>query len=188
VEAALKKILKDFGPLVLIVAVIVVLDQWTKSLVLANIPLNTIWRAGEWPISWFRFVYVQNTGVAFGMFQGSETMSTIFTILPFFVSAIIIYYYTQVPNPDWMLRLALSMQLGGAIGNLIDRLTHGFVVDFVSVGSFPVFNVADSCITIGVGILLLDMYLEERREAAQLAADDAVETPESGVIDEAISS
>ena len=190
-EAGLKKILKNYGSLVLIVAVILVLDQWTKSLVLKNIPLNQMWRPEDWPISWFRFVCVQNTGVAFGMFKDQ---STLFTILPFFVSALIIYYYVQIPNPDWALRLALSMQLGGAIGNLIDRLTLGFVVDFVSVGTFPVFNVADACITVGVGILLLDMIIEERREKAQAAleaadedkrADDAVENPS---IDEAVSS
>ena len=190
-EAVLKKLLKNFGPLVLIVAVIIVLDQWTKSLVLENIPLNQMWRPGDWPISWFRFVFVQNTGVAFGMFKDQ---STLFTILPFFVSALIIYYYTQVPNPDWALRLALSMQLGGAIGNLIDRLTLGYVVDFVSVGKFPVFNVADSCITVGVGVLLLDMLIEERREKAKSALEAADEdgqtdaAPEKPAMDEAVSS
>ena len=190
-EAGLKKIVKNYGSLVLIVAVIIVLDQWTKSLVLKNIPVNQMWRPGEWPISWFRFVYVQNTGVAFGMFKDQ---STLFTILPFIVSALIIYYYVQIPNPDWALRLALSMQLGGAIGNLIDRLTLGFVVDFVSVGKFPVFNVADSCITVGVGILLLDMFIEERREKAKAALDDTDEdgqgdaAPENTSIDEAVSS
>ena len=190
-EAGLKKIAKNYGSLVLIVAVIIVLDQWTKSLVLKNIPVNQMWRPGEWPISWFRFVFVQNTGVAFGMFKDQ---STLFTILPFIVSALIIYYYVQIPNPDWALRLALSMQLGGAIGNLIDRLTLGFVVDFVSVGKFPVFNVADSCITVGVGILLLDMFIEERREKAKAALDAVDENgqgdaaPENTSIDEAVSS
>ena len=192
-EAGLKKILKNYGLLVLIVAVIIVLDQWTKSLVLKNIPLNQMWRPGEWPISWFRFVFVQNTGVAFGMFKDQ---STLFTILPFIVSALIIYYYVQIPNPDWALRLALSMQLGGAIGNLIDRLTLGYVVDFVSVGTFPVFNVADACITVGVGILLLDMFLEERREKMKAALETADEdedeqadaAPENISMDEAVSS
>jgi signal peptidase II len=191
VEAGLKKILKNYGSLVLIVAVILVLDQWTKSLVLKNIPLNQMWRPGEWSISWFRFVFVQNTGVAFGMFKDQ---STLFTILPFIVSALIIYYYTQIPNPDWALRLALSMQLGGAIGNLIDRLTLGYVVDFVSVGTFPVFNVADACITVGVGILLLDMFIEERREKMKAAQEAAAEdgqtevAPDSASMDEAVSS
>ena len=110
---------------------------------------------------------MQNTGVAFGMFQN---MSTLFTILPFFVTALIIYYYTQVPAPDWALKMALSMQMGGAIGNLIDRLTLGYVVDFFSVGNFPVFNVADASITGGVGILLLDMWIQESREKAEREA------------------
>jgi signal peptidase II len=56
------------------------------------------------------------------------------------------------------------MQLGGAVGNLIDRVTQGYVTDFVSVGNFAVFNVADSCITVGVGVLILGVWLQERRK------------------------
>jgi signal peptidase II len=66
--------------------------------------------------------------------------------------------------------LALGLQLGGALGNWIDRMTVGYVVDFISVGNFPVFNVADSCITIGVGVLLLGVILQERQERKQKEA------------------
>lgn len=185
----MKRIFKTYGLLVLIAGVIIALDQYTKSLVLENIPLNHIWQPEGWPIPWIRLVFVQNTGVAFGMFQN---LGTLFTILPFFVTALIIYYYTQVPDPDWALKLALSLQMGGAIGNLIDRLTLGYVVDFFSVGNFPVFNVADASITVGVGILLLDMWIQDKRERAEKEAADALKISESdgdsGPVDEVVSS
>ena len=86
----------------------------------------------------------------------------VFTVLAFIVSAAIIYYYPQVSSQDWPLRLAMSMQLGGAIGNLIDRLTIGHVTDFLSVGTFPVFNVADASISVGCVVLLLGVWWQER--------------------------
>jgi signal peptidase II len=169
-EAGLKQIAKNYGLLVLIAVVIIALDQWTKSIVRANLVLGEMWMPWEWLSPYARIVHWANTGVAFGMFQN---MGTLFTILPFIVSGLIIYYYAQIPQPDWALRTALSLQLGGAIGNLIDRLTIGHVTDFVSVGNFPVFNVADASITVGVGILLLDMIIQERREKARQAAAEA---------------
>jgi len=84
------------------------------------------------------------------------------TVLAIVVAIAIVYYYPQVPRADWPLRLAMGMQLGGAMGNLIDRLTQGFVTDFISVGNFPVFNVADSSISMGVAILLFGMWFKER--------------------------
>ena len=73
-----------------------------------------------------------------------------------------------------MLRLALSMQLGGALGNLIDRLTIGHVTDFISVGNFPVFNVADASITIGAALLFLSVWIRER---AEKQSDPSVDIP-----------
>ena len=108
-----------------------------------------------------RVVHWQNTGAAFGIFQD---LSIVFTILPFIVSAAIIYYFPQVPRSDWLIRLALSLQLGGALGNLIDRLTIGHVTDFLSVGNFAVFNVADASISIGTALLILGIWLNERKK------------------------
>lgn len=140
--------------------VIIVLDQITKELVRTQLAMGTWW----YPIQGFEFVRIihwSNTGVAFGMFQGNNVF---FAILAALVAGAIVYYYPFIPEQDKVLRFALAMQLGGAVGNLIDRITIGQVTDFVSVGNFAVFNVADSCITVGVGVLLLGVYLEERRE------------------------
>jgi signal peptidase II len=107
-------------------------------------------------------VHWNNSGAAFGMFQGA---SDFFTILAILVIAAILYYYPRVEPGDWFLRLAMGLQLGGAAGNLIDRLTReGKVTDFISVGTFPVFNIADASISAGVAVLLLSVWLKEQYE------------------------
>ena len=85
------------------------------------------------------------------------------------VSLAILYYYPRVPAGQVPLRLALALQLGGAVGNLIDRLAMGTVTDFVSLGTFPVFNVADASISIGVAVLVAAMWVEERRRKSAAA-------------------
>jgi len=123
--------------------------------------MGEIWSPWEWLTPYARIVHWYNTGVAFGLFQGR---AIIFTILAIIVSGLIIYYYPQVPKEDWYLRIALGLQMGGSLGNLVDRLFHnGQVTDFLSVGNFPVFNVADSSITIGCFILIIGIWLEERK-------------------------
>jgi signal peptidase II len=168
----LKKLLKDYLVLALIVAVVILLDQLTKNFVRNALPIGGMWAPWPWLEPYARIVHWYNTGVAFGMFQG---FGGIFTIIAVFVSAAIIYYYPQVPAEDWTLRLAMGLQMGGALGNMIDRLTQGHVTDFISVGNFAVFNVADSSITIGVAILLLGVYLQERNKKKAEAQE-----PDSG--------
>ena len=158
----MKSVLQKYGYLFAIASVIVALDQWTKWLVRSNIPSGGMWlpESLEWLSPYARVVNWYNTGAAFGMFQNG---STVFAVLAFVVIGAIIYYYPQVEKSDWTLRLAMGMQLAGAIGNLIDRLTQqGRVTDFISVGKFAVFNVADSSITVGTIVLLLGVYLQER--------------------------
>ena len=163
-----------------IAGVIVVLDQWTKWLVRSNIPAGTNWlpESLAWLDPYARIVNWYNTGAAFGMFQGA---SMVFTVLAFLVIGAIIYYFPQVEKKDWALRIAMSMQLAGALGNLIDRLTqNGRVTDFISVGTFPVFNVADSSISVGTVILLIGIYWQER--AALKGKKDAAESQPAGEI------
>lgn len=159
----MKNVIQRYWPIATIAALIVALDQWTKWLVRVNIPDGGVWlpESLEWLSPYARIVHWHNTGAAFGMFQDA---SMVFTVLAFIVIAAIIYYYPHVENSDWSLRLAMSMQLGGAIGNLIDRLTLGRVTDFISIGTFPVFNVADASISIGAAVLLLGVWLMERSE------------------------
>jgi signal peptidase II len=136
------------------------LDQWTKAVVRSNLEMGEMWSPWNWLTPYARFVHWYNTGVAFGMFQNNNVL---FAILVSIIAVIIIIYYPSLTEDDWFLRIALSLQLGGAIGNLIDRLTIGHVTDFISVGNFAVFNIADSCVTIGVGVMILGMWIQERK-------------------------
>jgi signal peptidase II len=143
--------------LIFIAGLIVFLDQWTKNWVRQNLSLGETWVPWSWLAPYARVLHWQNSGAAFGFFhQGGG----LFTILAVVVALLIIYYFPRIGSGDWALRLAMGLQLGGAIGNLLDRLQHGWsVTDFVSVGTFPVFNIADASITLGVLILLLDVWL-----------------------------
>ncbi len=109
-----------------------------------------------------------NSGAAFGMFQGA---SLVFTILAFLVIGAILYYFPRVEASDWPLRVAMSMQLAGAVGNLTDRLTQGgHVTDFISVANFPVFNVADASISVGVVVLIVGVWWKENQEKKRTQA------------------
>ncbi|WKZ35347.1 MAG: signal peptidase II [Anaerolineales bacterium] len=148
--------------------VLVALDQWTKWLVRENIGFGGQWLPDSlaWLSPYARIVHWYNSGAAFGMFQNGNM---VFTVLAFIVIAAIIYYYPHVENEDWTLKLAMGLQLAGASGNLIDRLMMGKVTDFISVGVFPVFNIADASITVGVIILLFGVWLKERKEKKSMA-------------------
>jgi signal peptidase II len=156
-----RNVVKNYWGIFTIAAVIVALDQWTKWVVRTHIPPGQSWLPDslQWLSPYARIVHWYNRGAAFGMFQDG---GMVFTVLAFVVIAAIIYYYPQVSRVDWPLRLAMSMQLGGALGNLIDRLTIGHVTDFLSVGTFPVFNIADASISVGCVVLLLGVWWQER--------------------------
>ena len=156
----MNKYIKAYSFLFPIAITLVVLDQWTKTLVRTNLEFNEMWMPIEWLAPYIRVVNWHNTGAAFGIFQG---MNGILMGLAFLIITMILFYFPQIPTSDIFFRLALSLQMAGAMGNLIDRLYRGFVTDFISVGKFPVFNVADSCITMGVVVLLLGMWIEERK-------------------------
>ena len=160
-ESILKKNLRSYLILFPVAAGIVALDQWTKSLVRDTLAFGEIWSPWAWLTPYARVVHWSNTGVAFGMFQNNNIL---FTILVSIIALVIIIYYPRLTEGDWFLMIALSMQLGGAVGNLIDRLTIGHVTDFISVGNFAVFNVADASVTIGVGIMILGLWVQENKQ------------------------
>jgi signal peptidase II len=156
-----KKHLKSYLILLPIAGLIVILDQWTKAIIRTNLNFGDVWSPFEWLTPYARIVHWYNTGVAFGMFQDKNLL---FSILVFVISLAILIFYPKLTEDDWFLRIALSLQLGGSIGNLIDRLTVGHVTDFISIGNFPVFNIADSCITVGAFIMIIGLWVEERKQ------------------------
>ncbi len=154
--------LRDYAFLLGLGGAIVALDQWTKWWVRTNLPFEATWLP-DWlePLRpYARVVHWNNSGAAFGSFQNGNS---VFTVLALLVIAAILYYYPKVERDDWTLRVALGLQLGGAAGNLVDRLTMGKVTDFISIGSFPVFNIADSAISVGVVVLLLGVWINEQQ-------------------------
>ena len=161
----MKRYLLDYLSLFILSGLVLSLDQLTKSIVRSNLPIEGVWSPWHWLTPYARIVHWKNTGAAFGIFQ---SFGDVFTVLAILVSVAILFYYPQVPRKDWPLRLAMGLQLGGAVGNLIDRLTQGYVTDFVSIGTFPVFNVADASISIGVAILIFGMwYMDRARKNAE---------------------
>lgn len=155
------KYLRDYLTLFAIGGAIIVLDQITKTLVRINLALGETWSPWEWLEPYARIVNWKNTGAAFGMLP---SLGDFITILAIVVAIAIVYYFPQVPREDWTMRLAMGLEFGGAVGNLFDRLTIGWVTDFVSIWRFPVFNVADLSITLGVIVLLLGVWSQERQK------------------------
>jgi signal peptidase II len=172
----LNKKVKNYLFLFIVAGLLTAFDQWSKAQVRSTLPMGSIWSPWEWLTPYARIVHWKNSGVAFGMFQG---MGTVFAVLAAIVSLVIIYYYPRVAGDSRTLKIAMSMQLAGALGNFIDRVTIGYVTDFVSVGNLPVFNVADACISVGVVILLIYVWFQEKKEKelSQLAGPVEAVTP-----------
>jgi len=158
----LKKVIKSYLFLFLLAGIIIVLDQYTKNLVRANLNYGEVWTPWEWLMPYARIVHWYNTGVAFGLFQG---MGLLFTFLPLIVVIFILIFYSRLAGGNWWLRVAIGLELGGAIGNLIDRIKIGHVTDFISIGDFAVFNVADASITIGVVVMMIALWQEEKKNS-----------------------
>ena len=155
----MKQIIKSNLMLVLIALVVIALDQLTKRAVQQNLALGESLLVFP-PWEFVRIVHWANTGAAFGMFQGGNAVLIGLTVA---ITLAILVYYQSLPEDHLFQRICLALMVGGSIGNLIDRLTLGYVVDFVAVGRFPVFNLADSCVTVSVILLLISMILEERK-------------------------
>ncbi len=154
------------------------LDQWTKALVRSDIPLGSDWLPAGfgWLMPYIRIRHWYNSGAAFGIFQNGNL---IFTILAIIVILLIFYYYPRTERSDWWLRVAMAMQFAGAAGNLIDRLRFEHVTDFISVGNFAIFNLADASISTGVAVLLVGVWLKERQEKNRAgAASPSIEEPQ----------
>ena len=143
----------------IVAALVFLLDRWTKSLV------STHFFPGESAIVvphllWW--TYVQNTHGAFGMFGNSPVLLIVLALL---VLAIFTYAFRDAVRRSQLVRIAFGMIVGGAIGNIVDRFQHRWVVDFIDFRTIwpNVFNVADACITVGVGLLVLSQLVRERR-------------------------
>lgn len=157
--------LQRVAPVLLVAAIIIFLDQWTKIWVRANIPDYTYIVPIDQLGDYFVFEHVHNYGAAFGIMQNQGNF---FIAVAAIVTVAILYYAGKAnPSQKW-LRILLGLQLGGALGNVIDRIYQGYVTDFVRVGIpnvyyWPNFNIADSAIVIGVIGLAIYIFAEDIR-------------------------
>ena len=150
--------------LIVIALLVIVLDQWSKHYVEANLPLGVPWNPIESLSRYVSFTHITNKGAAFGMFPA---FSTFFSVVPIIVVIVMLFYYRHLPNEQWALNVGLGLQLGGALGNFIDRIRVGHVVDFIDIKVWPIFNIADSSIVIGVAILALCILRDEEQAPQQ---------------------
>lgn len=137
------------------VALVVAFDRLTKSFFSAALhPGESI------PVirHIFHFSLVHNTGIAFGLFKDNNFVFFVIPVIAIGLLIYNVYYYHKVGELDRLYIAAFSLILGGAIGNLIDRMTLGFVVDFLDFRVWPVFNMADSAITVGAFIILIKCF------------------------------
>ena len=147
--------------LLIIGGVILGIDQLSKLLVVSALSLYEYWEpVPDW--GWlFKISYIHNTGTALGMFPNSGWL---FIIIGLAVVFAILYYYPLLSHQNWLTRLSLGLQLGGASGNLLDRLRHGYVVDFIDISVLPIFNLADIAIVSGVTLLTVQLWLEGKQQ------------------------
>jgi signal peptidase II len=142
-------------------AVIVALDQWSKAVLRSQLAPGQSWSPWEWLSPYLQLVHTQNTGAAFSMGRG---LGPVFALLAAGVCAAILFYLPRLPSHDLALRIALGLLLGGALGNLIDRILYGQVTDFIAIRFFAIVNLADISITSGAVVLFLWLWIKERRE------------------------
>ena len=143
-------------PLFLIATLVIAADQVTKYLVRANMELGeSIPAEGT-----VRITYTTNTGGAFGLFANQTFLLAMAAVVGI---AVLVLYLRFLPPGSKLLKLGLGLDLGGAIGNLIDRLRLGEVTDFIDLGIWPVFNLADASIVVGTILIAFYLLLASRR-------------------------
>lgn len=141
----------------LLILVLVVTDQASKAYIRSGMmPGDSI------PViaQVFHITYVQNTGAAFSILQGEQLLLKVLPIAV--IVGIALYLQVKGKNEHWSLKTALSLIIAGGIGNLIDRIRFGFVVDFLDFRVFPVFNIADIAVCTGCGFLILYVLFLEK--------------------------
>jgi signal peptidase II len=145
---------------------ILLLDRWTKYLVVQKLVL---YQRVEVIRGFFSLTHVTNTGGAFGIFGGEKggVGSVLFVIISLIAIGAIIYLFMKIREGEKTLALSFSLILSGAIGNLIDRLHYGEVIDFLdfhfAAYHWPAFNVADSAICIGIGLVALELLIRDKK-------------------------
>ncbi|ABV35806.1 Signal peptidase II [Shewanella sediminis HAW-EB3] len=156
-----------------VVVLVFIADQVSKQWVLTNFELHESVNL----LPFFNFTYVRNYGAAFSFLSDAGGWQKwLFTFIAVAFSTILTIWLRKQPTKVWRLNLAYTLVIGGALGNLIDRLQHGYVVDFLdffwNTSHFAAFNIADSAICIGAGLIILDSFIGDDKEKSQNGQND----------------
>lgn len=164
--------------LILVALVAFGLDQITKAIVVANVALHMSWPE----TGFFRITHIGNTGSAFGLFDGRNSLLIIASSLGL---AVLFFFYRSHPNPGVLIKTSIGLMFAGAFGNLTDRVFRNHVVDFIDIGPWWIFNIADASIVtgltvLGVTVALFNQSAEATRslppEGTLVAADVGFDT------------
>lgn len=152
-----------------VAALVIALDQWTKAAIVAGLGPGA--QAGRVLLGadWLALEYAENRGIAFGMLHAAPALAAALAA----GIALALLWYAARTSPTWMLSLGAGLALGGAASNLLDRSRLGFVVDFVSIGAWPNFNLADAAVCGGVLLLALDALRRPDGPAGAMEHTDA---------------
>ena len=160
----------DIVLLIVIIAIVIALDRWSKYWIVTNIRLEDGFTVIK---NFFNIVYVRNFGGAFSILQHRKEL---FIITGTLVPLIIILFLRNRMFENKICLLSCAMIIGGALGNLYDRIVYGYVIDFLQFGRFPVFNIADSCITVGVFILAIVLIKDDMKQNKKIENQESVES------------
>ena len=155
-----------------------VLDQVSKRAITSLMDLGESWPSE----GFFRITYGTNSGTAFGLFPNHTTLLIVVSLVAI---GFLFYFYRAHAMPSLLLRFAIGLQLGGAFGNLVDRILNGKVVDFIDVGPWPIFNLADSSIVVGIFILMATFLLtkesKDERPVAPASTESETQPPQASI-------
>lgn len=177
----MKKAIRQWSVVPLVALLVVVVDQWSKHLIVTNIPLGGAYVPFPALEPYFKLVHWPNTGAAFGLFQGQGSL---FVVIAVVVIVAVLIYARYLPTDSTAVKICLGLQLGGAIGNnLFDRLRLGHVTDFLlftlpvgdRVYMWPAWNVADASIVVGTIVLAVLLLRTERAESRRKNGLDGLE-------------
>ena len=156
-------------PYIVLILTVLGLDRWTKWLIQTKLLLNQTILIID---GFINITYVRHTGVAFGILDSASLplKSTVLAVLTLVAIAGVVVYSWRTPISQTLLHIALTLILAGALGNLYDRIVYQFVIDFIEVYyrsyRWPSFNVADSAITVGVGLLVTQVFRKDTHDTA----------------------
>jgi signal peptidase II len=179
VDMVHKSWLHKAWPVLAIAGIVILLDRWTKDLVRQSIPQGTYTVPIPALREVFVFEHVVNDGAAFGILQNQRTLLIAIAVV---VAVATLVYVRSLPMDQKLMRVLLGLQLGGAMGNAIDRFTQGYVTDFIKMGVpnvyyVPNYNVADAAIFVGIiGLAVYILWDDRRQQRRQKQAESVTTT------------